>query len=155
MRAEDARRKENIIEFFFWKNAAKPLVEAEGFLRSAELSEWKDSKGRELNTQKKVLAWADGWEIRNGAGRTDSKFLKFWNVLYAWLLAEKDPMAARLLDSRIRGTITEESVTIALPEDLMNWIEGTIAKLPAEDPKRALFAAFIHGKKLSYEPFVL
>lgn len=153
--ARDARRKEELYKFFFWKNAVKPQVEVEGFWRSAELAEWKDGKGRDLDTQKKVLVWADGWEIRGGAPRTDPKFLKFWNWLYAWLLVENNPMANALGDLRIRGTVSDSTITIALSKDLQEWFEGTLLQLPPEDPKIVLLNEFRKGREIIFEPFVL
>ena len=155
VRAEEARTKEELYKFFFWKNAAKPQVEVEGFWRSAELAEWKDNKGRDLDTQKKVIVWADGWEIRGGSPRTDPKFLKFWNWLYAWLLVENNPMANALGDLRIRGTVSETTITIALSKDLQEWFEGTLLQLPPDDPKIVLLNEFRKGREIIYEPFVL
>ena len=155
MSAREAKEEKNIFNYFFWKNAVMPQKEAESFIRWAELGEWTDSRGRELNSQKKVLAWASGWEIRNGVSRTPAEFISFWNYLYALLLSENNPIASSLIDTRITAEIHNTSIVLAIPEEIHNWIETSIAPLEPSDPKRALFDAFRAGKKLLYQPFIL
>ena len=155
MGAKQQKEEKNIYDYFFWKNAAAPRKETDAFLRWAELGEWKDGKGRELDTQRKVLAWADGWEMRNGSARTDAHFLKFWNYLYSWLLVEGNPIAGEFIDPKIAATVTDSAITIALPEKLMNTIEELWVNSAPDDPKRVLISCFRKGRILSYEPFVL
>ena len=155
MSAREAKEEKNIFNYFFWKNAVMPQKETEAFIRWAELGEWKDSRGRELNSQKKVLAWASGWEIRNGVGRTPAEFIAFWNYLYVLLITENNPIASSLIDTRITAEINDNSIVLAIPEEIHNWIETNIAPLGSSDPKRALFDAFRADKKLLYQPFIL
>ena len=155
MGAKEQKEEENISEFFFWKNAAEPRMEARGFIREAELAEWKDARGRSLDTQRKVLTWADGWELRHGSQRTDPKFLKLWNMLYCFLLIEGNPVAPHLLSKRVSFECTDADCTLYASSVVVNFLVDNIEQLPDTDPKKCILKAIRNNRQLFYQAYTL
>ena len=153
-RAMEDQRKE-FFNFFFWKNANAPKAEMEAFCRVAELADWKDSKGRKLDTFRKRIIWADGWEIKQGKERVNPYFLAVWNEIYKELLRAGDPMADQLIDTRIRVTGTSKDITLSCSKEIMDWIENDIAPQGRSSRIYNLITSFMKGRKLHYQPFVL
>lgn len=148
-------QKRELFNFFFWKNSNNPKAEVEAFCRVAELNEWKDSKGRKLDTFRKRIIWADGWEMKNGKDRVNPYFLAMWNEIYKELLRTNDPMAERIINTLISVKSDAKNILLECPQEVIDWIEGVIVPQGRSSKIYNLITSFMKGRKLHYQPLVL
>lgn len=147
--ATEKGRKEEIYKLFFFKNSTSPNVEVEEFYRVNVLNDWKDGKGAKMDTSmSKLLAWADGWNLKSGSNRTNSYFLNAWREIYNDTIARFDPMAKRLLDPRIKCNSDSQQVLITAPKPLVSWLEKYLVE--GNNRIADVMRAFCRGRKLMY-----
>ena len=147
--ATEKGRKEEIYKLFFFKNSTSPNVEVEEFYRVNVLNDWKDGKGAKMDTSmSKLLAWADGWNLKGGSNRTNSYFLNAWREIYNDAIARFDPMAKRLLDPRIKCDSDSQQVLITAPKPLVSWLEKYLVE--GNNRIADVMRGFCRGRKLMY-----
>jgi hypothetical protein len=147
--ATEKGRKEEIYKLFFFKNSTSPNVEVEEFYRVNVLNDWKNGKGAKMDTSmSKLLAWADGWNLKGGSNRTNSYFLNAWREIYNDAIARFDPMAKRLLDPRIKCDSDSQQVLITAPKPLVSWLEKYLVE--GNNRIADVMRGFCRGRKLMY-----
>lgn len=150
--ATEKGRKEEIFKLFFFNNSANPLAEVNEFYRVNTLNDWKDAKGARMDTSmSKLLAWADGWNLKNGSNRTNAYFLKAWREIYNEAVTRFDPMAKRLLDTRIKCDSDNQQVMLTAPKAVADWLEGFIRE--GDNRINDVIRGFIRGRKFMYKLF--
>lgn len=147
--ALEEKRKE-IYKLFFFKNSKAPGVEVEEFMRVNSLNDWKDSKGNSIDSSiKKLLYWADGWQLKQGVGRTNEHFLAMMREMYNEAIRLGDEGANLWLNEKIACESNEVHVTLYVPVRLIEWLE---AKVSAKDSRYYdLLRKFLMGRKLTYK----
>ena len=121
----------------------------EEFYRVNVLNDWKDGKGAKMDTSmSKLLAWADGWNLKSGSNRTNSYFLNAWREIYNDTIARFDPMAKRLLDPRIKCDSDSQQVLITAPKPLVSWLEKYLVE--GNNRIADVMRGFCRGRKLMY-----
>ncbi len=152
-RAEDAgveeRRKEEIFKLFFFKNSADPSAEVDAFYRVNMVGGWRDDRGRKIDTSlQQLLAWADGWVLKNGTTRVNEYFLSVWREIYNEAARLSDPIAPKLIDTAIGCTSDNSTVTLIAPAAVAEWFE---ARLKAADNRIFdLWVAFLRKRTFRY-----
>lgn len=141
--------KKEIFKLFFFKNSIDPREEVEAYWRANELAEWKDGKGRKLDTFLKRVIWADGWPLKLGTSRTNDYFIDLWRAIYNEAIKANDQIAERLVDLRIKCATSSDYVTFYLPQDILDWLEGK-----AQEHGRIydMLRRFLKARKLRYQP---
>lgn len=140
--------EEEIYKFFYFRNAAKPRAEMEAFFRVNDLNGWVDSRGRVLDSWRKKLVWASGWRLQEGGNRVNGAFLDCWCAIYGEALRLSDPMAASLVDSRLRLESDRTMAVLHCSAELKDWLEEQI--LQKGFVWRTL-GSFLQGRKFSYQ----
>ena len=146
-------RKEEIYKLFYFKNAAAPAAELEEFYRINTLNDWQDGQGRKMDASlSKLLAWADGWTLKKGAGRVNEAFLAAWREIYNEAVRLSDPAAAALLNISIKCISDKTTVVLYAPQRICEWLE---AKVMARDNRVSdIWHGFVHGRKMMYQLIV-
>lgn len=148
--ATEEGRKEEIYKLFFFKNSANPLAECEEFIRVNVLGEWQDGQGRKMDTSmSKLLAWADGWNLKKGANRVNEYYLNAWREIYNEAVRNEDPIAPKLLNPKFKCETDKESVKLLVTKEVMEWMEKTLS--PRDNRTYDVWIkGFCRGRKFSY-----
>ena len=132
VRAEEVAEKEEEILYnlFYWKNAQAPKKEVQNCLANWALSD-RQAYGHALDTQEKILRWADGWELKTGTKRVDPSFLESLNNIYGQLYkCGEDALAATLVNESIMVVEKADgTIGMVLPAAFLRWFNKTM--LPA------------------------
>lgn len=140
--------EEEIYKFFYFRNAAKPRAEMEAFFRVNDLNGWVDSRGRALDSWRKKLVWAAGWRLQEGGNRVNGAFLDCWCAIYGEALRLSDPMAASLVDSRLRLESDRTMAVLHCSVELKDWLEEQICQ---KGFVWRTLGSFLQGRKFSYQ----
>ena len=132
VRAKEVAEKEEEILYnlFYWKNAQAPKKEVQNCLANWALSD-RQAYGHTLDTQEKILRWADGWELKTGTKRVEPSFLASLNNIYGQLYkCGEEALAAMLVKESIRVVEKADgTIGMVLPAAFLDWFNNTM--LPA------------------------